>query len=62
MFGNTPLHYSAKNGHLKIHELLMDTVEDPNPMNMAQNPETPLDFAKNYNRTAICKLIQSKIP
>ena len=50
----TPLHKAARNGHLKIYEILMDNLEDKNPRDNYGN--TPLHIAAITGHFKICEL------
>ena len=57
--GKSPLHFSAENGHFRVHSFLMDNVDDKNPLDISS--QTPWDIAKNHRYISLCKLIELKI-
>ena len=53
--GNTPLHYAAKRGHVKICWFILITVEDKNPR--CRKGETPLHLAAKNGHFDVCQLM-----
>ena len=53
--GYTPLHVAAKNGHLEICNLIIDSVNDKNPP--TNRGVTPLCIAATNGHLEICKLL-----
>ena len=55
----TPLHYAAQNGLLEVCKLILENVEDKNPVGLDR--WTPLDFAAENGHIEICELILEKM-
>ena len=56
---DTPLHFAASKGHLKICKYIVDKVEDKNPKCI--NGRTPLHYAAISGHLEVCLLIMPKI-
>ena len=61
VFGNTPLHEAAKNGHFDVCELILPLVhvDDKNPKD--GEGMTPLHCAASGLHSNICRLITNEI-
>ena len=57
--GETPLHYAASKGHLKVCEYIVDKVEDKNPKDI--NGKTPLHYAAFNGHLQVYNLIMPKV-
>ena len=55
LFGHTPLHFAAQNGHLSICQLIIEHFDDKNPRD--DEWLTPLHLAAENGNLAICQLI-----
>ena len=53
-YGRTPLHFAASMGRLEMCKLILENVNDKNPVD--NNGKTPKDIAKEYNELEIVKL------
>ena len=58
-WGETPLHYAASKGHLKVCEYIVDKVEDKNPKDI--NGRTPLHYAAFNGYLQVYSLIMPKV-
>ena len=58
-YDDTPLHFSARNGHLAVFKLLMEYCKHINPGNMDGN--TPLHMAALNGHLKICEAILENI-
>ena len=58
-WNETPLHFAASKGHLKICKYIVGKVEDKNPKCM--NGRTPLHYAAIKGHLEVCLLIMPKI-
>ena len=52
--GGTPLHFAACMGRLEMCKVILENVNDKNPVD--NNGKTPKDIAKKYNDLEIVKL------
>ena len=57
-FGETPLHFAAREGHATIVKMIIDAVDDKNPQDFFGN--TPLIRAEENGHEDISKLIKSE--
>ena len=57
--GMTPLHMSAKKGHLEICKIILDNTVDKNPKD--NSDWTPLHRAAGNGHVEVCKLILENI-
>ena len=57
--GKTPLHEAAKNGHVEVVKIIMDSVADKNPK--AGNGKTPLHVASQNGHLEVCKVIIAQV-
>ena len=58
-WGETPLHYAASKGHLKVCEYIVDKVEVKNPKDI--NGSTPLHYAAINGYLQVYNLIMPKV-
>ena len=57
--GDTPLHFAAEKGHLKICKQIIEKISAKNPEN--DNGWTPLHLAAQNKHMELCKLIHDHI-
>ena len=56
--GRTPLHSAASHGNLKIFKMIIEKVDNPNPLSdLFYSDNTPLHLAARKGHLEICKLI-----
>ena len=55
----TPLHLAAINGNLSLVRLIMDCIDDGNPMDVYER--TPLHMAARNNHLEVCRLIIERV-
>ena len=55
----TPFHYAAQNGLFEVCKLILENVQDKNPVGL--DGWTPLDFAAENGHLKVCHLIIEKM-
>ena len=58
-FGMTALHLAARTGCLNICKVIIENINDLNPLDRGKR--TPLDYAILYGHNDICELIKNEI-
>ena len=56
IFGDTPIHEAARNGHLDVVKFLVDFTDTPNAPNMFGN--TPIQVAKRFGHVEVNKSLE----
>ena len=56
-FGDTPLHWAAKEGHLDVCKLIIANVDNKHPVNISGR--TPKDLADHRKHVEVSQLFQS---
>ena len=54
-YGNTPIHWAAKNGYTEIVKILAPLTDNPNAPNV--DGKTPIYWAEHYGYTEIVKIL-----
>ena len=60
-YGQTPLHWAAKNGHIEVCKLILEGTSDKNPAEIKYPRQTPLHYAAYHGHPEVCKLIMDSI-
>merc|ERR1711974_499903 len=59
LYGKTPLHVAAHKGYVEICQLILDNVEEKNPLGIHNN--TPLHYAASGGHYDVYKLIMDQV-